>query len=225
MRLLAIGDVHGCSAALDRLLESLRLQAGDTLIFLGDYVDRGPDSAGVLDRLSALEAREDIELVALLGNHDQMMLEARAGKAQDWLHGYGVPTLASYPGQNLEAVPESHWEFLARCREFYETPGHIFVHANLHADQAPEEADAYVLRWEKLRESNSQAHSSGKTLICGHASQKNGGVLDLGHAICIDTYAYGGQWLTCLDVTTRQIWRASQNGEVEEGVLPRVRSG
>lgn len=217
MRILAIGDIHGCRRALDALLEAVSLQYGDTLVTLGDYVDRGPDSKGVLDRLIELDQRSDLALVPILGNHDQMMLEARAGKAHDWLRGYGLPTLASYgpEGCGIDAVPGEHWTFLERCVDFYETARHMFVHASVYPDHELADCPPYMLRWEKLRADSSRPHESGKTVICGHTSQKSGRPLNLGHAICIDTYAHGGGWLTCLDVRSGQLWMANQEGEVK----------
>ena len=225
MRLLAIGDIHGCSRALDALLEAVDLQFGDTLVTLGDYVDRGPDSQGVLERLIALDARDDVALIPILGNHDQMMLEAYRGGGQDWLYGYGLPTLASYGGgpEELSAVPAEHWAFLERCVDYHETQRHLFVHANAYPDYPLADTPVYMLRWEKLRAETSRPHDSGKTLICGHTSQKDGHVLDLGHAVCIDTYAHGGGWLTCLDVNANRLWQANEAGEVQTGWLDEAR--
>ena len=221
MRVLAIGDIHGCAKALDLLLEAVELRFGDTLVTLGDYVDRGPDSKGVLERLIALEERDDLSLVPILGNHDQMMRDAREGKAQDWPGGYGIETLASYGAGGMDAVPDRHWSFLARCRDAYESDAHLFAHANAYPDHDLLDNPPYMLRWERIRPGN-PPHESGKTLICGHTSQKDGRPLDLGHAICIDTYAHGGGWLTCLDVHTRQIWRSNEAGKVEETWLDEV---
>ena len=78
---IAIGDIHGCSAALDALLDAIRPRPEDTIVTLGDYINRGPDSRGVLDRLIDLGRR--CRLVPLLGNHDQMLLEARSGQLPD----------------------------------------------------------------------------------------------------------------------------------------------
>src|SRR5690349_9006235 len=94
MRLLAIGDIHGCLTALDALLDAVAPQADDQIVALGDYVDRGPDSRGVLDRLIALHAGGRV--VALRGNHDVMMLEARNGRDLGWLAVGGKETLLSY---------------------------------------------------------------------------------------------------------------------------------
>src|SRR5215472_203348 len=94
MRLLAIGDIHGCLHALTALLDLVAPQADDLLIALGDYVDRGPDSRGVLDHLIALH--DAGRLIALRGNHDVMMLQARDGHDLGWLEVGGETTLRSY---------------------------------------------------------------------------------------------------------------------------------
>ena len=117
MRTLAIGDIHGCARALDALLAAVKPRPDDLLVTLGDYVDRGPDSRGVLDRLVSLYATG--RLVPLLGNHDLMMLHARewAEAGSMWLACGGKSTLTSYglcngDSVDLKTVPASHWEFL-----------------------------------------------------------------------------------------------------------------
>ena len=129
-RTIAIGDIHGCSAALDALLDSIRPRPEDTIVTLGDYINRGPDTRGVLDRLIDLGRR--CRLVPLLGNHEQMLLEARSGlHPTTWLGMGGLATLASYgPGRDLALIPEEHFEFLEGCLDFHETDTHIFVHAS-----------------------------------------------------------------------------------------------
>src|SRR4051812_45466929 len=111
-RTLAIGDIHGCSVALDVLLGVVDPAPDDSVVTLGDYVDRGPDSNGVLERLLMLEV--SAHLVPLVGNHDEMMLEARSGGGCDWQTGYGETTIASYGG-DLDHISEAHWRFLERC--------------------------------------------------------------------------------------------------------------
>ena len=121
-RTIAIGDIHGCSAALDALLDAIRPRPEDTIVTLGDYIDRGPDSRGVLDRLIDLGRR--CRLVPLLGNHDQMLLDVRAGSYPIyWLLDMGgTATLDSYgPGRDLALIPEEHYEFLEGCLDYHET--------------------------------------------------------------------------------------------------------
>ncbi len=211
-RVLAIGDIHGCAIALKTLLATVKPDATDTVITLGDYCDRGANTRGVVERLRALV--DETHLVALRGNHDLMMLEARtAGDAyrREWIRTVGGDaTIASYGG-SLDAVPTAHWHFLENTLPYYETPTHIFVHAGADAHTPMDEQNGSVLFWEKPR--NPDAHESGKTLVVGHTSQKSGLPLDFGHTICIDTFAYGGQWLSCLDVATGQIVQASETGD------------
>jgi serine/threonine protein phosphatase 1 len=68
-----------------------------------------------------------------------------------------------------------------------------------------------MLYWESF--DNPPPHASGKIMICGHTSQKSGRPRGLGHAVCIDTWAYGQGWLTCLDVGSGKYWQADQQGE------------
>lgn len=95
-RTIAIGDIHGCSLALDALLDSIKPRTGDSIITLGDYIDRGMDSRGVLDRL--IELAQCCRLVSILGNHDQMLLDVRSGKHPIyWFFDMGgTTTLDSY---------------------------------------------------------------------------------------------------------------------------------
>ena len=219
-RILAFGDIHGCSKALDTLLELVAPQDDDTLIFLGDYIDRGPDSRGVLQRLAELSQRPNF--VALLGNHDLWMLRARTDRKwfRSWI-GLGVgglDTLESYGASNFEDIPEAHWKFLESTRNFYETERFIFAHASIEGHLPLENMSEEVLLWRRVTES--KPHYSEKTLICGHTSQSSGVPLDLGHAICIDTHAYSANgWLSCLEPTSLYLWQANQDGDTRHGWL------
>jgi serine/threonine protein phosphatase 1 len=217
MRILAIGDIHGCLRALDGLLEIVRPRADDTIVALGDYADRGPNSRGVIDRL--LELQTQCKLVTLRGNHDLMMLNACIEYAalEEWLLCGGKQTLESYaadggPGQ-LNDIPTLHWQFLEATLPFFEIDTHFFVHANVDPHLPLDEQPDYLLYWEKLEREWSAPHGSGKIMVCGHSAQRSGIPLDLGHAVCIDTCVYGGGWLTCLDVRTGQLWQARETGE------------
>jgi serine/threonine protein phosphatase 1 len=217
-RTIAIGDVHGCSIALNALIDAIKPRPEDVIATLGDYIDRGPDSKGVLDRM--IDLRDHCRLVPILGNHDQMLLDVRSGKYPIyWLLDIGgTTTLDSYgPGRDLSLIPDEHYEFLEACLDFHETDTHIFVHANYFPDIPMAEQPVGMLRWESLRDMTPGPHNSGKTVIVGHTSQKDGEVLDLGHLICIDTYCHGGGWLTALEVNTGEVWQANAWGEVRRG--------
>jgi serine/threonine protein phosphatase 1 len=223
-RTIAIGDVHGCAQALEALLVAIRPRPGDVIVTLGDYVNRGPDSRNVLDRLIELE--RECRLVPILGNHDEMLLElleqresGRSPSLANWLEMGGEATLASYGartgsivGDDLARIPPQHFDLLRRCRDFYETDTHLFVHAQYDPDMLMDEQPMEVLRWESLRDITPGPHVSGKRAIVGHTSQKSGEVLNLRHLVCIDTFCYGGGWLTALDVDSDEYWQVDRLG-------------
>lgn len=213
-----MGDLHGRSGMLDALLEAVQPGPDDQLVFLGDYVDAGPDSSGVIDRLIALVAERGA--IAILGNHDDMMRQAIRDPAHRpaWMDFGGSSTLASYPGASFESIPEPHVRFLERtCRLYFETPTHIFVHGGVEPDLPMNEQPRETLLWTKVQ--SAEAHASGRVVVCGHTRQRSGRPLDLGHTICIDTNARDGQWLTCLEVPSLLIWQVNASGRCRRGPL------
>jgi serine/threonine protein phosphatase 1 len=150
-----------------------------------------------------------------------MMTRARHDRSElrMWQSVGGRQALASYgPAATLASVPAAHWDFLDnRLVDYHETDTHIFVHANLVPGYPLEEQPEEMLFWEFL--TWPIRHESGKTVVCGHTSQKSGEVLDLGDTICIDTFAYGGGWLTCLDAGRLRYWQANLQGQTREGWL------
>lgn len=216
-RTIAIGDIHGCLASLDALLAAIDILPGDTLVPLGDFIDRGPASRQVIDRLIKLS--EQANVVPILGNHEEMMMMAGTGVGPElefWLECGGAATLASYGG--LEEVPPEHIEFLAGCRPWYETEKHLYLHAGYVPELALPEQPPDILRWTALS-SIPLPHCSGKQVIVGHTAQHSGEILDAGHLICIDTYCHGGGWLTALDPESRHFWQADEHGTCREGDL------
>jgi len=215
VRHLAVGDIHGCFKALVALAEYVPFDRDDLIITLGDYVNRGPDSRAVLDWLIAYQRTG--KLIALRGNHEIMMLRARddAAALDEFLRCGGDATLASYAHSGkagrLSDVPDAHWQFLEGTRAWFDTETHFFVHANAYSDYSLEEQPDHMLYWESF--SDAAPHISGKTMVCGHTSQKSGRPKNLGHAVCIDTWVYGDGWLTCLDVDAGLYWQANQRGE------------
>jgi serine/threonine protein phosphatase 1 len=215
-RTIAIGDIHGYTASLAALLAAMDPKPEDLIVPLGDFVDRGPDAPGTLKLL--IELARHCRLAPLLGNHDEMLLSVRAGGQQneEWLSFGGRQTLDAYGVDSPRQVPEEHVRFLTNCFPFYETETHLFVHASYEEDQPLAVQSGAVLRWESLRYRQPGPHCSGKPAIAGHTAQKDGEILDLGHLKCIDTYCYGGYWLTALDVASGQVWQADPRGQLRK---------
>lgn len=198
-RTIAIGDVHGCSRTLNKLLNRLILREGDTLVFVGDYCDRGPDSRGVIETVLELQQRDDINVVALKGNHEDMWLGVRAGTwdHRNWMMNGGNATLASYTDS---IIPKEHLDFLESLPLYYETDTHFFV----HADPSP----FHPLGVQKLRADientflwNRDAAGSPhweKIVVCGHTPGNK--VVRTNKRICIDTACVFGGTLTAYSV-------------------------
>jgi serine/threonine protein phosphatase 1 len=219
-RHLAIGDIHGTVNALRSLVDFVELRSDDTIVTLGDYVDRGPDSRAVVDFVIGLGKTHD--LVPLRGNHEIMMLDARQKKSWlgPWLSYGGEATLKSYGG-SFANVPESHIDFLENhLVPYFECESHFFVHANADANVALEEQKDSTLYWRRYV--NPEPHCSGKIMVCGHTIQQSGLPRSNGHSICIDTWAYGSGWLSCLDVESGTVWQANEAGDTRTFTIDEV---
>ncbi len=211
-RILAIGDIHGCYRSLDLLFT------------LGDYVDRGPRSRQVIDRLC--ELNQSHQLVPLEGNHETMMIASRNGltDARRWMLSGGSEALDSYNGPKggvaqLSDVPKRHWEFLCnRLLPYWETKEFIFVHGSVEAQLAmPEQTETY-LQWTGFSSLKTE-HCSGKTVVCRHEMQDEGTPACNAFGVCIDTGAWNDGWLTCFAPELGQIWQANERGETRQSTL------
>lgn len=214
-RIIAIGDIHGCSNALQSLVETVAPAGDDVVIPLGDYVDRGPDSRAVLDQLIGLA--ESCQLWPLLGNHEEMMLGVLDGtmRPHAWLPHGGIDTLESYGfAGDLSCIPANHRQFLRSCRDYIELDRFFFVHANYDPRLPLPQQTPYMLRWESLEVNMPGPHRSGKVAVVGHTPDRSGEILDVGYLKCLDTYCYGGQWLTAMDLTSGQVWQANDQGQL-----------
>ena len=173
---------------------------------LGDVIDRGPDSRGVIDPLISLGRR--CKLIVLMGNHEEMLLTALNGYSDRryWLLFGGQDTLDSYgiKSGNPNEIPQSHLDFLRAGSLFYECETHFFVHA-YYDPWCPLEAESSTtLIWKKLDPAHAVAHRSGKIAVVGHTPQPS--VLDLGFLKCIDTGCGHGGPLTALDVSSGELF-------------------
>ena len=214
-RTIAIGDIHGCADALQAVLEAIAPHKDDTIVTLGDYVDRGPDSRRVIDILLELKTRS--HLVPLIGNHEAMMLTARSQPDQldFWQFCGGRETLASYGGA-LDEVPDAHWLFFEECLLWYETDTHFFVHANYDPEVDLNEQPQELLLWTHLTQGVPGPHRNGKIAVVGHTPQPERLVADWGHVMCIDTCCFGDGCLTACELPSRKVWQADRAGQLLE---------
>lgn len=214
-RLLAIGDIHGCIRPLEAVLDTLRLTEQDTLVLLGDCVNRGPATRQVLDALIALQS--ETKLVTILGNHEEEMLAAKSDCQAygRWLAMGGQATLESYSaGAQLSDIPADHWQFIESAIPWWEFEEYFFTHANYAADLPLDQQTAMELRWLNIADRPPQPHCSGKTAIVGHSANLSGHVVDFGFLRCLDTGCGLGGRLTAMDVRTRQIWQCGEDSDV-----------
>lgn len=209
-RTLAIGDIHGSDTALETMLAQLQPAADDTVIVVGDVVDRGPDTRRCIDLL--LELQTSCKLVFLQGNHEEMMLSALAGNewATAWPVYGGRETLDSYGG-SPGSIPESHLEFIRNGLDYFQTDNAIFVHANLQPGVGLEWQLPGWLRWNHLS-GHEKPHPSGKTVVCGHTRLRSGKPAILNGWVCIDTAACAGGNLTCLDTDRFVVHQTNEAG-------------
>ncbi|NKI35110.1 serine/threonine protein phosphatase [Wenzhouxiangella sp. XN79A] len=212
-RRLAIGDIHGMYAQLECLWKWVAPAATDRVVFLGDYVDRGPGSRAVLEFLLELHRAPDVEARFLLGNHERMMLDARddARTLDFWLYAGGMETLASYGvgtreaienGDWVDSIPEAHWRFLEDgCEPCIEDGDLVFVHGGLASHRSIADQDEADLLWRTNH--GGPLHPSGKRIFCGHTARHDHvPLVDEGNIVA-DTFAYGGGPLTCVSIDQR----------------------
>jgi serine/threonine protein phosphatase 1 len=211
-RTIVIGDIHGCGTALRALLGALELSGDDTLVTLGDYVDRGPETPLVIDTLLDLAGR--VKLIPLIGNHEVMLLQAMGDPQayQFWLQHGGQQTLLSYGGR-LDLLPPHHRMFLQHCRRYWETDRHFFVHANYRSDLPLSQLPDEIALWQHMKLSFPIPHESGKKAWVGHTPQTSGNILDLGHLAIVDTNCYGGGYLSAVDVDSGVSWQVDIAGQ------------
>lgn len=206
-RLLAVGDIHGCLKELRQLMVQVAPTEGDRVVFLGDYIDRGPDSRGVIEYL--LDFRRHFpRTIFLRGNHEAMFLDFLAERDQlSFLLNGGQSTLLSYQDAAGIRIPREHLEFIEGLSLYYEEGQFIFVHAGLRPGLPPAAQVEQDLLWIR-REFLDSNYDWGKTVVFGHTPQLRP-LLAPGR-IGLDTGAVFGRMLSCCDVEGRRFWHEPQ---------------
>ncbi|WP_181306394.1 metallophosphoesterase [Rufibacter sp. XAAS-G3-1] len=169
MRRFAISDIHGCCKTFRYLVEEeLKLKTYDQLYLLGDYIDRGPDSKGVIDFI--LELREkDFQVITLCGNHEDMLLEARdnSAYADNWLYNGGVAALKSFKAETLFDIPPKYWKFLEELELYVELADYLLVHAGFDFSHDYPFDDREAMLWIRHFEVDKKVLGARK-IIHGH---------------------------------------------------------
>jgi serine/threonine protein phosphatase 1 len=211
-RVYAIGDIHGCAdklASLHALIAqdlAHRPVAKPVLLHIGDYVDKGPDSAGVLDRLTAAPSPiPGVPVVNLMGNHERTMLDALSGERAsitDWLYTGGREALASWgadaddPASWAGTIPAAHQEFAKALKLHFKLGGYFFAHAGVRPGiplDRQHHDDLLRIRGDFL----SSERDHGLVVVHGHTPVRHGAEV-YENRINIDTGAVFGRHLTCV---------------------------
>ncbi len=216
-RILVVSDIHGELDLFEKLLKKVKYHSEkDQLVLVGDYVDRGPNSRGVLNKVMNLKRQGAI---VLRGNHDEMFIDAVNNEEnawRRWKRNGGLVTLKSY-GKDINTIEDlhtvefrKHVQFIQSLEYYYETDDYIFVHAGLEPGTPLAKTDPNVLVW--IREDFYNHYKGDKIVIFGHTraaklhqdDHNNAIFFGENNLIGIDGGAvYGGQ-LNCLELPSRK---------------------
>ena len=150
-RIFAIGDIHGCKKTFEKLLiAKIKITKSDAIFCIGDYIDRGEDSKGVIDFIFELR-NQGYQIFTLRGNHEQMMLDAVSDKKalNLWLDNGGKKTLKSFGIKSLENLPPEYFSFLNETEYYLEKDNFIFAHAGLNFKNENLFEDREAMLWER----------------------------------------------------------------------------
>jgi serine/threonine protein phosphatase 1 len=211
-KIFAIGDIHGCLSYLEDLVAKITVDPDeDRIVFIGDYVDRGPDAKGVVEFI--LELKRKYKIICLVGNHERLMMDYYdyGFNKAIWFANGGTSTVASYgiiatPEGKKINFPETHLRFFRSLLPYYETEDYFFVHAGLKPDVPLTQQDPIDLVWIRDDFIDSD-YDFGKRVIFGHTPRLHGPYIDP-YKIGIDTGAVYGGMLTCLELPDIKFYQA-----------------
>lgn len=216
-RLFAVGDIHGCSRELNAMLDfldsELRLSTEDLVVFMGDYVDRGPDSRGVLARL--IDFKENFSAVFLRGNHEDMFLDFLGFEGSQGgvyllngggstLRSYGMP-LSYAPEMVVNDLPNGHLAFLLGLESCVRSGDFFFAHAGVHPLKPLDRQVGEDLFW--IRDEFIQnVHPFGVNVIFGHTPYRDI-YYNPPYKTGIDTGLVYNNMLSCVDLTSQEVFQ------------------
>ena len=218
-RIIAIGDIHGCVNTFQKLLDEINIRKSDTVYCIGDYIDRGPDSKGVIDLILDLRKR-GFRVSTLRGNHEQMMMESDAKRTDfmDWYINGGDTTLESFGVASFHDFAPEYKDFFKRTRYYFESGPFIFVHAGLNFGPEDLFEDRDAMLW--MRNIAIDKKKLGdRIIIHGHTPRpleeivnpERDDVYNL-DAGCVYKDRPGHGYLVALNLTERE-WLAVKNCE------------
>jgi calcineurin-like phosphoesterase family protein len=221
----AIGDIHGCVDKLKRLLERCSRYGGDRparYVFLGDYVDRGPDSRAVVQLLRAEERNKPDQMICLRGNHDAMMVDAvTSDDYAVWLLNGAVATLTSYGVNHPANLPRHHVDWLASRPLSFDDGQRFFVHAGINPDVPLDQQLEQDQLW--IREPFlSNPRNYGRLIVHGHTPLETG-LPDLRrNRLNLDTAAVFGGPLTAAVFNDEKTWPVAFLTDIEASTPFRI---
>ncbi|MCC6723912.1 MAG: serine/threonine protein phosphatase [Saprospiraceae bacterium] len=221
MRQFAISDIHGCNISFNALLDQIGLTTADELYLLGDYIDRGPDSKGVLDTIMHLQST-GYKVRCLMGNHDEAMVKALYDFefCESWLDKWGgKETVASFEAYSVNEIPLTYWQFLETLEHYIELDDFLLVHAGLNWSSPKPLQDLegilYARNWyHKIN----YDWLDGKKILHGHTPIVQREMLEmleqfpfkhylnLDNGCVYDRYGDGSYHLAAFDMTNRQLF-------------------
>ncbi len=223
-RRLAIGDIHGCLKTFRALIENeIRLEKDDELFFIGDFIDRGPDSKGVLDYLVALRG-EGYNVLAVRGNHEEMLLESLTDDrflegwlnngAESTLHSFGIDIGPVITMDSVAEIQEKYIDLLSNLPYYFELQDYLIVHAGFNFYMQNPYDDNHAMVWSRDNQFDAEK-SAGRTVIHGHTpvsldiikqqvSNPDPGLINIDGGCVYTNYRDLGN-LVALDLDTREI--------------------
>jgi serine/threonine protein phosphatase 1 len=174
-RKFAISDIHGCNRAFGELLDKIAFSKSDELYLLGDYIDRGPDSKGVIQCIMDMQA-EGYTVRCLRGNHEQMYLDAfkDTSNLRIWRDNGGTKMLLSYDALSARDIPREHYDFMNNLEWYFKVDNYILVHAGLDFNSPEFPFDNKdILIWIRAWHNNIDYGWLGdRYIVHGHTPQK-----------------------------------------------------
>jgi len=228
MRKFAISDIHGCLASFKALLEQINFNKEDELYLLGDYIDRGPDSKGVIDLIWELQSSGH-NIHCLRGNHEQLMLDGldNAKDAYIWIRNGGIQALKSFEVEHPLMIPRTYKNWLKELPYYFEVDNYILVHAGLNFDKDNPFEDKRSLIWTRYwHDTIDMDWLNGRIIIHGHTPIYKEKVriafdyLDIVPALDIDAGCVfdkrGFGYLCAFDMTNKELYFQKNVEPVED---------